>query len=568
MAKAPQSVGRSGDALFTLKLHRGEGMVLVAMNWKSGRPPANFVGFGIQYSEPGPIHWFDLKNRLGFAGPDGKVDPSRLSTMQSPIQKWRWVHFPRRPDLAGEFTYRVTPVFMNEAGELSYGAEQQAKVALAAETIPGALNIAFTRGYVSSQSFVEKYERSGPISTLLPAKAKDGLGFVPTHPKAAEALEWMGLEARREVLTLLDQAIADGADVKAIAYDLNVPDIVDRLEKLGPRLHLIIDDDGAHGEAGSPENAAEARIKVSAGAGQVKRQSMGKLQHNKMIVVDGPTIKRALGGSTNFSWRGFYVQANNAVFVTGAAAIAPFLTAFDQYWQSDSPAAFGASPSATWQNLRLPGVDGRVCFSPHAPANAVLAKIGQDIEGATSNILFSLAFLYQTSGPILEAVKKQTVRDDLFVYGISDRKVGGIDVLKPDGNVAPVYPSALEKNVPLPFSAEPTGGGGTRMHHKFVVIDFGEPSARVYAGSYNFSPPADGKNGENLFVFRDPRVVASYTIEALRLFDAYHFRIAQAQAKGARKTLTLHRPPAAGAPTWFDEDYTAERKIKDRELFA
>ena len=106
------------------------------------------------------------------------------------------------------------------------------------------------------------------------------------------------------------------------------------------------------------------------------------------------------------------------------------------------------------------------------------------------------------------------------------------------------------------------------MHHRFVVIDFGEPSARVYAGSYNFSPPADGKNGENLFVFCDPRVVASYTVEGLRLFDAYHFRLEQAQAKSAKKTLTLQRPPTGGAPTWFDEDYSAVRKIKDRELFA
>ena len=427
---------------------------------------------------------------------------------------------------------------------------------------------AVSAAYVSSQAFVERYERSGPISTLLPAKAKDGLGFTPTHPKAADALQWMGLEARREVLKLLDDALADGADVKAIAYDLNVPEVVDRLETLGSRLHLIIDDDGAHGEAGSPENAAEARIKASAGAGQVKRQHMGKLQHNKMIVVDGPTQQRAIGGSTNFSWRGFYVQANNAVLVTGAAAIAPFLAAFDQYWRSDDPAAFGRSPSAVWQDLRLPGVNGNVCFSPHSPANAVLAKIGADIETATSNLLFSLAFLYQTSGPIREAVTKQSGRYDLFVYGISDRKVGGLDVLKPDGNVAPVYPSALGKDAPESFSAEPVGGGGTRMHHKFVVIDFGTPSARVYAGSYNFSPPADGSNGENLIVFRDPRVVASYTVEALRLFDAYHFRVVQADAKRARKTLSLQRPPTDGAPPWFDEDFTVARKLKDRELFA
>ena len=55
---------------------------------------------------------------------------------------------------------------------------------------------------------------------------------------------------------------------------------------------------------------------------------------------------------------------------------------------------------------------------------------------------------------------KVTKDKSLFVYGISDRKVGGIDLLKPDGNVAPVFPSALTKSVPPPFSKEPTGLAG------------------------------------------------------------------------------------------------------------
>jgi hypothetical protein len=32
------------------------------------------------------------------------------------------------------------------------------------------------------------------------------------------------------------------------------------------------------------------------------------------------------------------------------------------------------------------------------------------------------------------------------------RKFGGLDFQKPDGNVSPVFPSALTKNVPQPFS--------------------------------------------------------------------------------------------------------------------
>ena len=211
-----------------------------------------------------------------------------------------------------------------------------------------------------------------------------------------------------------------------------------------------------------------------------------------------------------------------------------------------------------------------MAFSPHAPANALLDSIGDDIgTNTTSSLFYSLAFLYQTTGPILEAIKKVSQDDSIFVYGISDREVGGLDLQKPDGNVSPVYPSQLTGDVPPPFSNEPTGGSGIRMHHKFAVIDFGQPTARVYLGSYNFSSPADIKNGENLLLVRDRRIAVSYTVEALRIFDHYHFRVLQDAATKAKRSLVLAKPPRhAGEVPWRQEDYTDARKVRDRELFA
>jgi len=157
----------------------------------------------------------------------------------------------------------------------------------------------------------------------------------------------------------------------------------------------------------------------------------------------------------------------------------------------------------------------------------------------------------------------------VFVYGISDRKVGGIDLRKPNGNLAPVYPSALSDNVPEPFKSEPTGGGGTRMHHKFVVIDFDKPTARVYLGSYNFSSPADLQNGENLVLIRDRRIAVSYAIEAVRIFDHYEFRLLQSDAAQAQKQLSLKRPPRKpGEKAWWADDYADARKVRDRVLFS
>ncbi|HTD89848.1 MAG TPA: phospholipase D-like domain-containing protein, partial [Burkholderiales bacterium] len=481
MAGEFQVVGQNAAALFTLKVHRGDGMALLAMNWKVGKPPTDFVGFAIEYKEPNGQKFYVLNNRLSFLGASGAVNPNTMSTRLSPIQKFRWVHFPLNAELPGEFVYQVTPVFMNNKDVLSYGDAQQVAIELRRETYPGQLNVAFTRGFVSSQAFVDRYGAAS-IPALLPADADMGLEFVPTYSKAEIALAWMGFEARSAIHEVLDQAIADkGAQVRAVIYDLNEPAVVSRLEKLGKRLKIIIDNEGPHGAAGSAETKAATRLAASAGAGNVKRQHMGNLQHNKIVVVDGPKVQTAVCGSTNQSWRGYYVQNNNAIVLSGKAAVKVFVTAFNNYWAHDNVAGFNVTASAKWNSLGLKGINAKIGFSPLSKNNSVLQSIADDIAGkTTSNLFFSLAFLYQTPGAIQDAIKKIKNDKKVFSYGISDHQVkslddtetSGIDLQKPSGIVKVVSPAALGDNVPEPFKSEPVGGGGTRMHHKFVVIDF------------------------------------------------------------------------------------------------
>jgi hypothetical protein len=573
------------NVLFSLKIHRGDGMCLLAMNWKGPNPPPNdFVGFAIEFQPPGSTNFQPINNRLAFPSASGAVNAATLSSRVSPIQKFRWVHFPDQADQPGVFTYQVTPVFMDDSGQLSYGVAQQAQLNLSRETVPGQMNVGFTRGFVSSQAFVDRFQKDGPIAKLLPSDAAHGLMFQPSHPDAQAAYDWMGFEARKMILGLLDDAIADPtANVCAVAYDLNEPEVVDRLEKLGPRLKMIIDDSGSHAPSNSSESLAFQKLQASAGAANLKRQHMGELQHNKFIVAGG-AVNRAVCGSTNFSWRAFFVQNNNAVVVEGPAATGVFKKAFDDYWavKSNAVADFSGTAEADWQPLGLPGVNARATFSPHGGANAKLDAVAADIAAnTTSSLLYSLAFLYQTPGRMQDAIKTVSIRKDCFVYGISDKAVGdldkalagdepvGLDVQQPDGNIAPVFPAQLTANVPPPFNAEPSGGSGVRMHHKFVVIDFDKPTARVYMGSFNFSTSADLKNGENLLVFNDRRVATAYMVEALSMFDHYHFRVVSQSAKDAAKPLELRPPPKNPSDKpWFAEDYEVGHLIRDRELFA
>jgi hypothetical protein len=571
---APPDFVVHGDiaaAEHTLTCYRGEGMCLLAMNWKQGTPPDNFVGFAIEFCPPEGKQFFTLNNRLAFPGAKGQISVNTLSSRLSPFQKFRWIHFPSDVSTPGHLTYRVTPVFMDEKGVLSYGHYQEAAIELEAETYPGEMNIAFTRGFISSQAFVDKFGTNGGVGTILPTSANAGLDFQSKDPQEETALAWMGFEARSIILNTLDAAVADtSAQVRVAAYDFNDPEIVSRLEKLGNRLKIIIDDSGSHKPPISSETRAAGILTKSAGADNVQRQHMGDLQHNKTILVNGDKTKIAIGGSTNLSWRGIYVQNNNAVVLQGENAVQAFSDAFDNLWASpDNVSGFDNTASADWIPLNFPDFNASVTFSPHSKSNAKLAEIGDAISATKSSLFYSLAFLYETKGVIRNAIEEVTdnTKNNIFVYGISDKQVGGLNLQQPNGNPPTSFPAALMQDVPPPFKEEATGGNGTRLHHKFVVIDFNTPDACVYTGSYNFSVAADMKNAENLFMIKDERVATSYAVEAVAMFDHYSFRDEDQKAKDA-SPLELKTPPGQGEKAWWDEYWSDHMKTRDRELFG
>ncbi|MES2097419.1 MAG: phospholipase D-like domain-containing protein [Pseudomonadota bacterium] len=584
MAKDWQIDGAVADAPFSLKLHRGEGMVLLAMDWKTATPPPDFVGFAIEYRYPDGDRFYPVKNRIAFPGRSQPLVPGKPAEQYpspaAPFQTFRWVHFPRvDSSTKGLFAYRVTPMFMNSEAVLAAGIAQEAAIELNAETMPGQLNVTFTRGYVSSQAFVDKFGGQAAFAGLIPANADDGNDFTPTGANAAAAYAWMGFEARASILQLLDDAIADAAEVRVVAFELNLPELIDRFARIGPKLRIIIDDssnlktkDGKTSgkDKGAPDAAeSKAAATLAAAGADVSRQHMGALQHNKMIIVDGPTVKKVVFGSTNLSWRGFFVQANNAVIVTGKDIVRQQRDAFDSYWGA-KPAEFAKSAAADWRPLQLAGLDAQVTMSPHNAAHSTQKGIADAMDAATSSIFYSLAFLNLIAGDVKNAVTRATERADLFVYGISDQPTK-LELMQPGStNPVPVSAASLGAGLPEPFRSEATGGAGVKMHHKFVVIDFNLPTARVYTGSYNFSNPADRSNGENLLVINSERIATAYMVEALRIFDSYQFRVSSKKAKAdGKKRKELALPPTTPADKpWWDKFYTDPIKVRDRKLFA
>lgn len=554
---------------FSVKLWRGERMALIGMD--VDEPEPDLAGFSIEVQSPGSDTFQPLRNRLNFAyGGTPAVEAvngyRNYPSTEAPFQKFRWIHFPYDPK-GGEYTYRVTKKHMKDDGSLVNGTSITLDISLDVAVYEGFLDVGFTRNFASSQAYADKYKNNEGV---IPVEADQGLDFKKIP---GDVYQWLGFEAYQLIFDFLNDVAGDETlDLDFFAYDLNEPDIVGLLEQIGPRLRAIIDNSGEHKPDTSAESQAAERLAKSAGADHVQRMHFSGLQHNKVLIAkrNGEAV-RVLFGSTNFSFRGIYIQANNALVFRAPEAAGLFEEVFDLAFTN--PKGFASNPVAKqWHLVQITGKPPvHFCFSPHKDADLSLSPVGAAIDQATSSVFFSIAFLNQAkSGAVREAIDRLEEKT-VFSYGISDR-ANGLNVKKPDGSTGIVDFEFLAKNAPEPFKSEWSGGTGIHEHHKFVVTDFNLPTAKVFTGSSNLSVSGEEKNGDNMVMIEDPMVATSYAIEALRIFDHLHFRswMQDASADGGEESLTLKKPTAiSGKPAWFEEYYVeGSQAANDRKLFS
>jgi phosphatidylserine/phosphatidylglycerophosphate/cardiolipin synthase-like enzyme len=522
-----------------------------------------------------------LSNRISFHAGVSQATPAEKWTPsdQAPFQKFRWIDVP--PDGFGSaITYRVQALyFVGQTQALRSGPETSVTIK-PAKVLHTQFRPAFTRGYIASQAYADKFHNAD----IRPKGPK-----TPTFDTAPfqQQYEWLGADARQELFDFIDDCKKDDTCfVDVFAYDLDEPDVIAAICDLGRhrpgRVRAILDNADLHAKADKktgqfpPEVEAAKMIKAALGEACVKQGHFGRYQHNKVFIKRDKTREgeKVIFGSMNFSVRGMYVQANNVIVVDDGPTADKFAEAFDVAFKTGVAAppfrkdavAQGYMVASKTDTAQLPKFS--LALSPHTNAMMSLGPMVDRIRHATSSVLFAVMEPKGT-GPVLTTLRTIAAKATIFSYGTVETDKG-LAVQSPDGAMGDITGfAALTKNVPEPFTREFDGGPGKHIHDKFVVVDFNADNPTVFTGSSNLAAGGEQQNGDSLAMIEDAAIANMYAIEAVALFDHYHFR-KKMRAATSSQPFALWYPNKPGMPKpWWTPSYDPTQiQMRDRYLFA
>ncbi|MEA2912767.1 MAG: hypothetical protein QOJ15_4848, partial [Bradyrhizobium sp.] len=557
---------------FSVTAYRGDAKTLLAFNLSDKKSVKNLAGFTVQCQPEGKDAFF-IQNQLRFESPgDHAQDPKEpaTSSINAPIHKFRWLHIPgsiqgTKPFL-GKYVYKVTPRYFEGKSLQPLDPKLGASVPIMVDGFDKkGLELGFTRGFTQSQAFVRHF---GLKAKIKPNAA--GLVFDTSQQSGTNAqgdkftfqdeYEWLGFTARAKIFDLLNEVLQkQNLRVDVFAYDLNEPDVVDIMLKLGKqkRLRIILDNASLHHNTAKPkpEDQFEKLFIKAAGNAQIKRGKFGNFAHNKVFVISnksGPL--KVLTGSTNFSVTGLYVNSNHVIVFNDPVVAKTYADVFEESWKDDvkRPAYLRsklAGATASFSSTQTPKTT--ITFSPHqtAFATTILSDVVKRIkqEGkkskSTGSVLFAVMQINKGGGPVYPALNTLHKNQGIFSYGISDSPKG--IALFPIGKKTGVLVTGKPVNtqLPPPFNQVPNVGLGHQVHHKFVVCGFNGDNPVVFCGSSNMALGGEEKNGDNLLAIYDGDVATAFAIEALSLVDHFDFldrsstkaKVAPAKIKAASK---------------------------------
>jgi len=536
--------------------YAGDGSVLLAFDLDETKID-NLAGFAIKAKTPDkgpyptPEYW--LRNRLSFEKnitSEMQLTPDlRVGSDKAPFQTFHWIHFPGAGP--GQYTYEVYPCYFLHHDALTRGPGTSVGVDLSYRSLPH-MELGFTRGLISSQAYADRF-KNADIEPKVKSIDFDTAPYIKQY-------EWLGAHARKMVFDFLKECHDDPSlSLDVFSYDFNEPDVIRKIAAMGPRARVIQDDSPSHKKQSAREPLAVKALEEKNVT--VKLGHFRQLAHDKVLIQKraGQAIK-VLTGSTNFSIRGLYVQANSIVIFNDPQIADLYEHAFEQAFNAMD--GFSSSYIASkWFEVTTNATSPMsLSFAPHE-ADFTLDTVSQAIESAKSSVLFAVMQM-GGKGPVLLALQNLGTRDDLFSLGTVDTK-GALKLFKQGKSHGVTSKDWLREDAPSPFKPELSGLAGHVIHHKFIVCDFNGENPVVFCGSSNLAAGGETKNGDNLIAVRDRSIVYNYAIEAIRLYDHYRFR-SRHEHSTANKPLVLDSSDGWVEPYYDPNDI----KFYERRTFS
>lgn len=533
----------------TVKVHGGDRSAMLAFDLEP-HLTKNFTGFAIKVTSPsGKSEW--LLNRLNYDEGLHKKSSAQQGTHtpsnEAPFQSFRWFHAPLEVE-DGDYRYEVTAMYLRpgqdkpEPGPSTY-------VDLDILPPPSPMQLGFTRGYMSSQAYVDKF---GDKKDFSPTPKSLDYNYAPYQ----EQYSWLGFHARKLMIDFIDACVKDPrSTLDLFAYDIDEPYIVSQLQSMKGRLRAVLDNAPLHTKPGAMEIEVHKRLQASAGEDHVVSGSFKRFAHKKIFIrkVDGKPHS-VLTGSANFSLRGLYVQANSVLRIEDPDVAAKYEEAFQTAFTNMK--GFAKAPiSQQWFDFNKPGLPRfSVAFSPHSRPNISLDRVSKAISGAQSSVIYAVMEM-DGSGKVLQELRDLPKQSKLFSYGVTQHSKG-LSLYRPGQKKGVLVDfEYLKTNVPPPFHEEWSGGMGMVIHHKFAVVDFNDATPVVFAGSSNLADGGEQDNGDNLLAIYDRALVQAYAVEGIRLVDHYEFRDSLQNATKTQPLILQGAKLSRNAVPWHQRFY-------------
>jgi len=238
------------------------------------------------------------------------------------------------------------------------------------------------------------------------------------------------------------------------------------------------------------------------------------IMHDKFIVVDRESTMNSwiVSGSTNPTYNNLVIDFNNLIAIQDQSLAKAYNLEFNEMFGST-----GVNPDTAKSEIGISKKDN----TPHY----------FNVNGKSVELYFSPSDF--TANRIINALNKAEHSIDFAIMAFTDDLIGNalvkakteskkvrgiIDYVEYSGSEFPKLTGAGVKVVDYTNANGQGWPDAATLHHKFAVVDAGEPSGTVITGSHNWTAAADSKNDENTLIIHDSEVALKYKEEMQRIY--------------------------------------------------